>query len=254
MQFFKSLEVQLRNWRNQIISPIKYRGDAVHCPVCDHSFSHFLPAGSGQRARPGAVCPLCRSRERDRLSWLFLEQRQGDLLQKHMQFLHVAPEPRLSEFFFNAIGEGYITADLMRKDVMVRLDVQDMLYPNETMDAIYCNHVFQDVPDDHKAIAECFRVLRPNGWAVLNVPLFAEATQEANTPGNVRASWDKRPDEHVRNYGPDYRDRLEAAGFIVEVFTPQDLEPDEQKRARFGVDGPRTGFVHFVRKPADTPG
>ncbi|WOJ94471.1 methyltransferase domain-containing protein [Congregibacter variabilis] len=167
-----------------------------------------------------------------------------------MQFLHVAPEPRLSEFFFNAIGEGYITADLMRKDVMVRMDVQDMLYPNETMDAIYCNHVFQDVPDDHKAIAECFRVLRPGGWAVVNVPLFAEETQEANTPGNVRAAWDKRPDEHVRNYGPDYRDRLEAAGFLVEVFTPEDLEPDLSKRKRFGVDGPRTGFVHFVRKPA----
>ncbi|MDP5071015.1 MAG: class I SAM-dependent methyltransferase [Congregibacter sp.] len=250
MQFFKALEVKLRSWRNQLISPIKYRGDAVHCPVCDHSFSHFLPAGSGQRLRPGAVCPLCRSRERDRLSWLFLQQREKELLHAHMQFLHVAPEPRLGEFFFAAIGEGYITADLMRKDVMVRLDVQDMLYPNETMDAIYCSHVFQDVPNDRKAIAECYRVLRPGGWAVVNVPLFAESTEEAPTPGNVRASWDKRPDEHVRNYGLDYRDRLEAAGFVVEVLSPADLEPDLSTRKRYGVDGPRTGYVHFIRKPA----
>jgi len=47
----------------------------------------------------------------------------------------------------------------------------------------------------------------------------------------------------------DYQQRLEDAGFNVEVFTPEDLEPDTQKRERFGVHGARTGFVHFVRKP-----
>lgn len=249
MQFFKSLEVQIRQWRNRVVSPIKHRGNAVRCPVCAHDFARFLPAGTGARVRDGAVCPLCRSRERDRLSWLFLRDRQDQLLTRHMQFLHVAPEPRLSDFFSAVIGEGYITADLMRKDVMVRLDVQDMVYPNETMDAIYCSHVLQDVPDDHRAIAECYRVLRPGAWAVMNVPLFAESTEEANTPGNIRPSWDKRPDEHVRNYGPDYTQRLEAAGFAVEVYSPEDLEPDPEQRRRFGIEGARTGFVHFVRKP-----
>ena len=250
MQFFKPLEVRLRRLRNEYLSPIRYRGDAVHCPVCAHSFSRFLPAGSGARSRDAAVCPLCRRRERDRLTWLFLSQRQHQLLRPHMQFLHVAPEPRLSEFFFNAIGEGYITADLMRRDVMVRLDVQDMLYPNETMDAIYCSHVFQDVPDDERALAECYRVLRPGGWAILNVPIFAEQTHAAGTPGNKRAAWDKRPDEHVRSYGLDYGERLSAAGFDVEVFSPGDLEPDPAQRRRFCIDGPRTGYVHFVRRPA----
>jgi predicted SAM-dependent methyltransferase len=223
-------------------------GDAVHCPVCGGSFRHFLPAGSGKRARPGAVCPGCRSRERDRLTWLFLREREESLFRRHMQFLHVAPEPRLSRYFFDLIGEGYITADLMRRDVMVRMDVQEMLYPNETMDAIYCSHVFQDVPDDRKAIAECFRVLRPGGWAVLNVPLFARQTAESERPDNVRATWDKRPDEHVREYGPDYAERLAEAGFVVEVYSAADLEPDAAARERLGIAGERTGYVHFVRK------
>jgi predicted SAM-dependent methyltransferase len=130
------------------------------------------------------------------------------------------------------------------------MDVQDMLYPNETLDAIYCSHVFQDVPDDRRAIAECHRVLRPGGWAILNVPLFAAATEESARPDNVRAAWDSRPDEHVRSYGPDYRDRLAQAGFAVEVFSPTDLEPDAERRHRLGIDGARTGFVHFVRKIA----
>ncbi|MFT7287637.1 MAG: putative SAM-dependent methyltransferase [Halieaceae bacterium] len=249
MHFLKNLEVRARQLRNRLVSPILHRGDAVHCPVCSHDFARFLPAGSGDRGREAAVCPLCRSRERDRLSWLFLRERQETLLRRHMQFLHIAPEPRLSEFFSEAIGEGYITADLMRRDVMVCLDMQDMVYPNETMDALYSSHVLQDVPNDRKAIAECYRVLRPGGWAVLNVPLFAAATQESTLPGNVRASWDKRPDEHVRDYGPDYTDRLEEAGFVTEVFAVEDLEPDPLLRERMGISGPRTGYVHFVRKP-----
>jgi SAM-dependent methyltransferase len=250
MRLLKSLEVGLRNWRNRVISPIVHRGNAVHCPVCERDFARFLPAGSGKRAREAAVCPGCRSRERDRLSWLFLRARAEDLLWPHMQFLHVAPEPRLGEFFSRAIGEGYITADLMRRDVMVNLDVQDMQYPNETMDAIYLSHVLEDVPDDRRAIAECFRVLRPGGWAVMNVPIFADVTREADRPGNVRPVWDSRPDEHVRDYGLDYAQRLEAAGFIVEVFAPADLEADPAERSRLGIDGPRTGYVHFVRKAA----
>lgn len=250
MQFLKSLEVRLRALRNRYLSSRKYSGDAVACPICGHSFSQFLPAGTGARARSAAVCPLCRSRERDRLSWLFLKHRKSELLQPNMQFLHIAPEPRLSAFFSDAIGEGYITADLMRKDVMVRLDVQDMLYPNETMDALYCSHVLQDVPDDQKAMSECLRVLRPGAWAVMNVPIFTDMTHESDAPGNVRASWDNRPDEHVRSYGVDYGARLAAAGFEVEVFTPQDLEPNAELRERYGISGARTGFVHFVRKPS----
>ena len=250
MQLLKSIETGFRAWRNRVISPALHRGDAVHCPVCDGDFAHFLPAGSGARARPGAVCPRCRSRERDRLTWLFLRDRRDTLFRRHMQFLHVAPEPRLSKFFFDVIGEGYITADLMRKDVMVKLDVQDMVYPNETMDAIYCSHVLQDVPDDRRALAECYRVLRPGGWAVLNVPIFEETTSDAEVPGNQRARWDKRPDEHVRSYGLDYDERLREAGFNVSVYSPADLEPDAEVRQRLGIDGPRTGFVHYVERPS----
>ena len=250
MQFLKAAEVRVRELRNQYLAPLLHGGDAVQCPVCGGQFRHFLPAGTGKRARPGAVCPGCRSRERDRLTWLFLREREAELFQRHMQFMHIAPEPRLSRYFFDLIGEGYMTADLMRKDVMVRMDVQDMLYPNETMDAIYCSHVFQDVPDDERAIAECFRVLRPGGWAILNVPLFAETTSESATPDNVRASWDSRPDEHVRSYGHDYRERLEQAGFEVEVVSPADLVPDDAARERAGINGERTGYVHFVRRPA----
>ena len=251
MQLLKSLEVRLRALRNQI-TPLIYRGDAVYCPVCEKSFSKFLPAGTGDRHRTGAVCPYCRSRERDRLTWLFLHPRADSLLPPAsgaLDFLHIAPEPRLGKWFRARCGRGYLSADLMRKDVDVKMDVTDIPYADAHFDAVYCSHVYQDVPDEPKALAETFRVLRPGGWGILNVPISVDVTRENNTPGNVRAAWDKRPDEHVRSYGPDYTERLTAAGFTVEAHTPEDLAPDTAQRTRMSLAHPSTGFVHFVRKP-----
>jgi SAM-dependent methyltransferase len=245
----KSLEVRLRALRNHLM-PLIYRGDAVHCPVCEHDFSKFLPAGTGKRYREQAVCPFCRSRERDRLTWLFLQQRPELFEVPDMQFLHVAPEPRLGRFFQGVVGDGYVSADLMRRDVMVRLDVMDMQYPDASFDAIYCSHVFQDVPDDRRAIAECFRVLKPGGWAILNVPIHTDVTHDNEQPDNVRSRFDSRPDEHVRSYGRDYDQRLEQAGFEVETWSPEGLAPESEERTRLGLDGPRVGFVHMVRRPA----
>jgi len=251
MQFLKSLEVRFRQLRNHTIAPLIYRGDKVECPVCERTFSKFLPAGSGHRYRENAVCPYCRSRERDRLNWFFLQSQPSLFNFVDMAFLHVAPEPCFSKKIAARVGDGYITADLMRKDVMIKLDVMDIQYPDETFDAIYCSHVLQDVPDDNKALSEFYRTLKPGGWAVVNVPLFADVTQNSKVARNVRSHGDKRPDEHVREYGKDYESRLKKHHFTVDVFEPTQLVTSEDKRTRFVIDGPRVGYVHFIRKPAN---
>lgn len=247
MQFLKPVEVRLRQWRNRM-APWRYRGSAVHCPVCKTDFSRFLPAGTGARYRDNAVCPLCRSRERDRLTWLFL-QRNPQLFYNPLTLLHVAPEPRLADFFHEKTGKGYISADLMRRDVDLRLDVSALPFENACLDAIYCSHVLQDVPDDGAALAEFQRTLRPGGWAILNVPLHADTTRENPRPDNVRPRFDSRPDEHLRQYGRDYLQQLRNAGFKASVTQPGELEADDAQRRRLGINGSRTGFVHCVIKP-----
>ncbi len=247
MQFLKPVEVRLRQWRNRM-APWRYRGSAVHCPVCETDFSRFLPAGTGARYRENAVCPLCRARERDRLTWLFL-QRNPQLFDKPLRLLHLAPEPRLADFFQRRAADGYVSADLMRRDVDLRLDVAALPLPDSCLDAIYCSHVLQDVPNDRAALAEFHRTLRPGGWAILNVPLHAEATCENDRPDNVRARFDSRPHEHLRQYGHDYLQRLEEAGFTASVTRPDELEPDAAQRSRLGINGSRTGYLHSVVKP-----
>ena len=248
MQFFKSIERFIRRTRNRL-STVIYHGDAVHCPVCERSFSKFLPAGTGKRRRDNAVCPRCRARERDRLTWLFMTRTEGLFRDADMQFLHVAPEPCFIPFLSARIGGGYLTGDLMRDDVAVKLDVMELPFEDASLDAIYCSHVLQDVPDDTKALDEFFRALKPGGWAILNIPLFAEKTVSNDQPENIRATWDKRPDEHVRQYGPDYVDQLRSHGFEAAEHLPESIEPDAGKRRLMGIDGSRVGTVFFVRKP-----
>jgi hypothetical protein len=65
---------------------------------------------------------------------------------------------------------------------------------------------------------ELQRVLKPSGWAILQVPITAAATFEdasATTPEKRELLYGQH--DHVRRYGPDYADHLAAAGFEVTV-------------------------------------
>ncbi|PIE39710.1 MAG: SAM-dependent methyltransferase [Gammaproteobacteria bacterium] len=249
MQFLKPLELKIRRFRNRVINPIRYRGDAVYCPVCERSFSQFLPAGTRDGWREQAVCPFCKARERDRLNWLFFASHKELFACEDMRLLHIAPEPELRRFFKRQVGAGYLCADIVRDDVALKLDVSALGLASNCLDAIYCSHVFQDVPDDTGAMSECLRVLKPGGWAILNVPIHGETTQQAAAPEKISKAWDKRPDEFLRRYGLDYTEKLRAVGFEVNCIAPADLVGDIAQRERLGIATREAGFVHFVKKP-----
>ncbi|NIP39066.1 MAG: class I SAM-dependent methyltransferase [Candidatus Dadabacteria bacterium] len=92
--------------------------------------------------------------------------------------LHVAPSKSLRPLFEQKLGEGYITADLYRKDVTVKMDITDIQYDDNAFDIIICSHVLEHVFDDKKAIREFYRVLKPGGEAFIMVPITVEKTFE----------------------------------------------------------------------------
>lgn len=83
--------------------------------------------------------------------------------------------------FSQAAGSGYLTADLMASGVMETMDIMDIRHPDSSFDAIYCSHVLEHVDDDRKAVCKFYRVLKPAGWAILNVPITAAVTFEDPT-------------------------------------------------------------------------
>ena len=189
----------------------------VICPCCGGQFRTFLPYGV--RQRPNAMCPGCGSKERHRLLWLYFENRTN-LFSQTLRVLHLVPEKSFQKTLASLPTLDCISADLQAGKAMVEMDITNILYETNSFDVILCSHVLEHVVDDRKAMRELFRVLKPGGWEVLHVPIDLEREKTFEDPSivlpedreRIFCHWD-----HVRIYGRDYNDRLEEAGFTLNV-------------------------------------
>lgn len=191
------------------------KGNAVQCPVCEHSYSKFLPYG--RIARPNALCPNCLALERHRLMWLFLREKT-DFFTAKLRVLHIAPEHCFIERFEALPNLDYITADIESPLAKVKMDVHDIPFPDNSFDVVFCNHVLEHVTDDLQACSEFNRVLKPTGWGILQSPVYnLEKTLEDNSITDAAEReriFGQR--DHVRKYGKDYAARLRNSGIKIE--------------------------------------
>lgn len=206
-----------------------YRGKGVQCPVCGSAFRKFLPYGR-MRSRANALCPHCLSLERHRLIWIYLKERT-DFFSRPLDVLHIAPEVCFIRPFEKQHGIRYITADLDSPWAKVKMDIQAMPFAENSFDVVLCNHVLEHVDDDHKALREICRVLKPGGLAVLQVPFFnpvPDVTVEdasVKTPGEREKYYGQA--DHVRRYGKDYVNRIAGSGMHAEELAfAEELGPE----------------------------
>lgn len=237
-----------------------YAGSTYECPFCECRFRRLLPFGLdlpvlrekrvvGGGRRENALCPLCCSTDRERLLYLYLRSCTRTFSDR-LRLLHLAPERRLRDALGNAPHIQYVSGDIDRRDVMVRLDVSRMPFRDDSFDAILCNHVLEHVGDDRKAMAELLRVLRPGGWAILQVPLALALERTIEDPTLTDPAERERrfgQSDHVRLYACDYKERLERVGFLVET-VPFARQLGEATARRHGLVPEET--IHLCRKPA----
>jgi ubiquinone/menaquinone biosynthesis C-methylase UbiE len=115
--------------------------------------------------------------------------------------LHFAPEPFFRHLFSLRFGR-YETADFAMKGVDHTVDLRQLPFADATYDFVFASHVLEHIPDDDKAISEIRRVLKPNGIAILPVPVIGEKTVEYPGPNPFEC-------DHVRAPGMDYFARYE---------------------------------------------
>jgi predicted SAM-dependent methyltransferase len=215
------------------------KGDKYTDPIDGKSFKSMLPYGY-EKQRNNVLSPSTLSLERHRLLWLYLNE-QTDFFQSELvsdskvsnsdrvklrnaeinsplKVLHFAPEQAFYKLFRNQKNLDYTTTDLFSPLADVKADICNLPFEDNLYDVILCNHVLEHIPDDTKAMQELYRVLKPDGMAILQIPqdLNREMTfsDDTITDQKERAKIFGQYD-HVRIYGRDYFDKLRSIGFTV---------------------------------------
>lgn len=198
---------------------VLYKGTKHECSCCNGKFRKFLTFDGYGTKRENARCPKCGSLERHRLLWLFMKS-ELNIFNKKISLLHIAPEPGIQQLLQPLKNIDYLSADIASPLAMVKMDITDIQYPDNSFDAIICAHVLNHVDDDKKAMNELYRVLKADGWIIIQTPVDynREKTFEdssAKTSAERKKVFGQQ--DLARLYGKDFIDRLRAANFNVKI-------------------------------------
>ena len=216
------------------------KGSRFTDPIDGKSFRMFLPYGYGNQ-RNNVLSPSTLSLERHRLLWLYL-QNETDFFQSELdsdspvtqnkriklrkdaetssalKVLHFAPEQEFYKRFKKQTNIEYTTTDLLSPLADVKADICNLHFEDNAYDIIFCNHVLEHIPDDTKAMQELFRVLKPGGMGIFQIPQdlsrASTFTDDTIVDQKERAKIFGQYD-HVRVYGRDYFEKLRSIGFKV---------------------------------------
>ena len=235
-----SVKQKYREYRKKRKQKI-FKGNSVHCTICNSDYKEFAPFGNTKRKN--AKCHNCGSLERHRLVWKYIQDKE--LINGPLKLLHFAPEKVFYTIFSEMSEIDYFPCDLHPniynyegKTTVKKADITDIPFEDNYFDFILCNHVLEHIPNDALAMSELYRVMKPNGVGIFQVPIDynRDKTYEdfsiTSKKGRLKA-FGRR--DHVRWYGNDYKDRLANAGFEV-------MEDDfvnsfsKKKQFKYGFD------------------
>jgi ubiquinone/menaquinone biosynthesis C-methylase UbiE len=205
--------------------------DAEYCGICEFRGEFHDFAG-----RERVHCPGCGSLERHRKQYLYLRS-NTDIFSpnNHVRLLHIAPEPCFAQLFRSCDNIFYVSSDLNPRNrgasptnPITPADLTALPFTDEVFDVVICSHVLEHIPFDDDAMDELHRVLKPNGLAILDVPLSKDDTTyedwSLTTPQQRTAAFGQY--DHVRLYGQDFFTKLAHAG--IEAQELDDFWPSHQ--------------------------
>jgi len=235
---------KFRKYVKEIIRQIEmraFRGDNVHCIICDSSFRSF--STYGVEKRKNARCLNCNSLERHRLLWKYLNSKTN-LFNRKIKMLHFAPQRLFLRLFSKNENIEYTPCDIQPETYeyygitkITKADVMKIPFDDNSFDVVMCNHVLEHVENDKLAMSELYRVMKKGGWGIFQVPLDydRESTYEdkniTDSKGREKAFGQY---DHLRVFGRDYKDRLASVGFkVIEDDYVNSFSQEEIKRNGF---------------------
>ena len=173
-------------------SAVSNKGDLRICPCCGWTGPSFAFEASGV-GRADAKCPQCSSLERHRNTCAFMgsfpemfdvkeEEKSAKQKSGALRVFHFGPHAplanaidRQTEFPVDQI-RAYSNEKMYNQGdntQTVRADLENLKFPDNFAHGILSFHVLEHIPDLKLAWREMHRVLKPNGWMLLEVPMLS---------------------------------------------------------------------------------
>lgn len=243
------LQNNLKNFLRVLRSQFLQIGNQKQCLVCRKSFLFFLSAGKQSNAfkkykvigaghRKNVLCPECFSLDRSRLLFLFLTRHIDISNDRYKRILHVSPQHEFEDFFMTFKDKEYITIDIEPNKAMLEMDLCNLEFQSNYFDLIICNHVLEQIVNEKLAIKEIFRVLKPEGKAIIQSPIAINLQQTIEKREYISKEERERvlgQSDMVRLYGLDYTKRFQDLGFVSEVIYQENFL-DLETRIKSGLN------------------
>ena len=200
----------------------------MRCNICGWSGASF----GGTAHCESAVCPVCGSIGRDRfLYWCWTTRTPYD-----PDAVVLETSPRLDAEYRSRMSQRmhYTTSDFDESAHRgaIRIDLEQIALPDASLDVVLTPHVLEHVPDTGRALSELFRVLRPGGSILLQVPFPQARTSPPPGPeyhgDSTLVHW---------RFGWDLADTVRAHGFACDVLVPEDLRARAAAGESFSYGG-----------------
>ena len=212
---------------------VLYLGNKHECNVCNKKLKAFIPLGTND-----LICPFCGSLARNRRLWDLLNKKGGI----QGKLLHFSPSRSLYRNLKKIKSIDYYSSDFENEFLAdYKFDITNINQESEKFDTIICYHILEHIIDDHKAMAELYRVLKPDGKIYIQTPFKEGAIYEDFSivlPEDRLKHFGQ--DDHVRIYSVEgLTNRLENAGFNVSVKSFNNLD----NNLYFGFKSPETVLI-----------
>jgi SAM-dependent methyltransferase len=197
--------------------------------------SHFRLVGSDVE---NFGCYYCNCNDRERHLFMYFDKLSLWDKFRNARVLHFAPEASLSNKIEQLKPSEYIKCDLNPREDWRKIDVSKIDFEDNYFDILICNHVIEHVPDYLLAIKEISRVLKDDGFAIIQTPyseLFYNHFEDRNiNTDELRVSFYGQ-DDHVRIVSKRQFFEELSQYFALNIVKNQSLFTDDECQ-KFGVN------------------
>jgi len=211
-------------------------GNRKKCNVCGNSFNTFIPYSYGKISyllsnmkiigsdADNFSCPICCAHDRTRHIFLYFSKLNLWNKFKHQSILHCSPEKHIYDKIKELKYEKYVIGDIdpdrynFLKEI-VKIDLTNIAFSNESFDIVIANHVLEHIPEYKIAIKEIYRVLKKDGFAILQTPysnlLKKTFFDESINTNELRLNFYGEED-HYQIFGEDFFNVFSKIGFTID--------------------------------------